>query len=102
MLEHGASLATWALPQAPDTAAEMTAPRLPDHRLAYLDYEGPVSGGRGTVSRWDQGTYRTEHQTDDQWIVTLQGQRLPGRVVLDRLPGEENSWRFALVAPPTS
>ncbi|MCC6678540.1 MAG: hypothetical protein IT436_15510 [Phycisphaerales bacterium] len=27
------------------------AQRLPDHRPAYLDYEGPVSGNRGTVER---------------------------------------------------
>lgn len=102
MLEQGATLATWALPQVPAAAAEMMAPRLPDHRLTYLDYEGPISGGRGTVSRWDQGTYHTERQTDDLWTVSLQGQRLLGRVVLERLPGEGNAWRFALVAQPTS
>ena len=29
-----------------------------DHRRAYLDYEGPVSGGRGSVVRVDHGTLR--------------------------------------------
>lgn len=28
---------------------------LPEHRLLYLDYEGPISGGRGEVARVDQG-----------------------------------------------
>ena len=28
---------------------------LPEHRLLYLDYEGPISGNRGAVSRVDRG-----------------------------------------------
>ncbi|MEM8836425.1 MAG: hypothetical protein AAGD00_11490 [Planctomycetota bacterium] len=31
------------------------AARMGDHRRAYLDYQGPVSGGRGRVSRVDEG-----------------------------------------------
>ena len=42
---------------------EMDAEVLPDHRLAYLDYEGPISGDRGSVTRWDRGTYDVEHQS---------------------------------------
>lgn len=30
---------------------EVVAERLPDHRTAYLEYEGPVSGNRGEVAR---------------------------------------------------
>ncbi|GAB5404991.1 MAG: hypothetical protein Aurels2KO_32220 [Aureliella sp.] len=30
-------------------ASELLAVRLPDHRKKYLDYEGPVSGNRGSV-----------------------------------------------------
>jgi hypothetical protein len=61
MLEAGAALRTWRLarpPQAPGEAIDATA--LPDHRPHYLDYEGPVSGGRGTVKRWDAGWYEEE------------------------------------------
>jgi hypothetical protein len=32
--------------------------RLPDHRPLYLDYEGPVSGNRGSVRREAAGTVR--------------------------------------------
>lgn len=35
-----------------------TAQRLDDHRRRYLQYEGPVSGNRGTVSRLAAGTIR--------------------------------------------
>ena len=31
---------------------------LGEHRRVYLTYEGPVSGGRGTVSRVDHGIHR--------------------------------------------
>lgn len=94
MLEQEASLATWALPLPPDAAMEMPANRLPDHRLAYLDYEGPVSGNRGSVSRWDQGVYHIEQHTDELWLVTLQGQRLQGPVKLERIPEETSAWRL--------
>ncbi len=55
MLESGDVLKTWALPQPPASGVEIECEALADHRLAYLDYEGPVSGGRGSVARWDRG-----------------------------------------------
>ena len=70
----------------------------PDHRLAYLDYEGPVSGGRGSVTRWDQGTYELEHHSDDELAVVLAGRRLAGRATLCRLGGEHLRWEFRLAA----
>jgi hypothetical protein len=33
----------------------LEAKRIADHRPAYLDYQGPVSGNRGTVSRLGEG-----------------------------------------------
>ena len=36
--------------------------RVGDHRREYLEYEGPVSGGRGHVRRVARGTCR--HQSD--------------------------------------
>ena len=57
MLESGDALATWRLLDAPAAGRVCRAEKLPDHRSMYLDYEGPVSGGRGVVARWDHGTY---------------------------------------------
>jgi hypothetical protein len=57
MLEDGNVLRTWRLLQVPAAGRTAKAEQLADHRLAYLDYEGPVSGGRGNVARWDHGTY---------------------------------------------
>lgn len=62
MLETDGVLRTWALvppydSRQPTQPFSVSAKRLPDHRLAYLDYEGDISGGRGTVKRIDTGTY---------------------------------------------
>ncbi|MBL8849859.1 MAG: hypothetical protein JNG89_09250 [Planctomycetaceae bacterium] len=57
MLESGDTLATWRLLDKPAPGRTCRAEQLPDHRVAYLDYEGPVSGGRGVVARWDHGVY---------------------------------------------
>lgn len=57
MLEQGGRLLTWALPEMPAIGKSIAARRLPDHRLEYLNYEGPVSGDRGEVSRLIAGTY---------------------------------------------
>lgn len=46
---------TWRLLRTPCANEPIAALALPDHRLVYLDYEGPVSGGRGSVQRLDGG-----------------------------------------------
>lgn len=40
----------------PDTCDAFEAQRLDDHRAFYLDHEGEVSGGRGSVVRLATGT----------------------------------------------
>ena len=57
MLESGGILRTWALAALPAAGEPITAEQLPDHRLHYLDYEGPLSGNRGSVTRWDHGSF---------------------------------------------
>lgn len=51
LIEHGATLLSWRLLQPPRANHWLPAERLPDHRRHYLNYEGPVSGGRGSVVR---------------------------------------------------
>jgi len=57
MLDTGDALRTWRLGALPKTGVTTDCESLPDHRRAYLDYEGPVSGGRGRVSRVIAGQY---------------------------------------------
>lgn len=46
----GLLLSTWRAPNWPPRDGDVWT-RLEDHRRAYLDYEGPISGGRGEVRR---------------------------------------------------
>ena len=98
MIELGTTLATWALPEPPDATHAMFAEALPDHRLAFWDYEGPISGGRGSVTRWDRGTHVLRRRTDTELLVTLAGNRLAGTAALERLPDDPNRWRFSFTA----
>lgn len=84
MLEHEQVLKTWALPTEPAPQAALTAERLPDHRLHYLDYEGPIAGDRGVVTRWDAGEYTVQEVREDCWRVVLLGARLHSQLLLQR------------------
>jgi hypothetical protein len=57
LLEAGDVLRAWRLSQPPSPIGDLFAEPNADHRLFYLDYEGTVSGNRGTVTRWDAGEY---------------------------------------------
>ncbi len=94
MLEQGGALRTWALAQEPATSGEITAQALGEHRLAYLEYEGPVSGDRGVVSRWDEGEYESQAESADEIIVRLAGRKLNGTGRLRRQPGKPQEWLF--------
>ena len=58
LLEAGAVLKAWRLLAEP--VGPVPAEPNFDHRLLYLEYEGPVAGNRGTVRRWDGGTFEGE------------------------------------------
>jgi len=75
MLEEGETLRTWRLLAEPATAEPIPAEPLPAHRLRYLDYEGPVSGNRGSVEQWDAGTYDLLAFSAERWLVRLRGSR---------------------------
>ena len=89
MLERGDVLRTWRLDAIPDASAAIGARSLPDHRLAYLDYEGPVSGDRGSVCRVDRGTYDVVREQHDLLEVDVQGGRLQGRATIS---GDRFQW----------
>lgn len=82
MLESGDVLRTWRLASDPGQLGAVQATPLPDHRLLYLDYEGPVSNQRGNVQRWDAGLYEVLEESRGSLSLTLNGQKLTGRVML--------------------
>ena len=82
MLECGDVLRTWRLLAEPVMGAEIAAEPLADHRAAYLDYEGPVTGNRGTVQRWDSGEYELTQDSPRRISFQLTGRKFTGTAVL--------------------
>lgn len=100
MLESAGILRTWAIPQPPADGCEITAELLPEHRLFYLEHEGEVFGGRGSVSRWDAGTYQLHAETDLALQVEVTGERLRGNLTLTRDSPESIFWRLRYEPAP--
>jgi hypothetical protein len=94
MLETGPALRTWRLAAPPSARARVAAEPLADHRLVYLDYEGPVSGNRGTVRRWDAGTYSGLTSRGELLEFELTGLIVRGRCQIAR--DAAGRWQFAL------
>ena len=92
MLEAGERLRTWRLARPPEGGLVVPALAISDHRRTYLDYEGPVSGDRGTVRRWESGSYQIEEETTAQILLRLEGSRRQGNATLRRMEGE--CWVF--------
>ena len=86
MIEQDDGLATWRLARMPsaDDAAPIAATQLGLHRKAYLDYEGPVSGDRGEVTRVDAGACEILEQNERCWRVRLMGRTLAYTYALRR------------------
>lgn len=95
MLSTGATLRTWALPEEPTADKRLLADALSDHRLEYLQYEGPLTGNRGSVTRWDAGQYQVECDEPGRLVVRLRGGRLQGLATLEPLAGEEAAQRWS-------
>ena len=93
MLEQGGMLRTWAMGQLPATGETMIAERLQDHRLAYLDYEGEISGGRGCVSKVDAGEYEVVEENQEVTRVRMHGQKLRGTLTLTHDEHHDQRWR---------
>jgi hypothetical protein len=92
MLEAGPFLRTWRLSAPPEEARIVIAQATFDHRLCYLDYEGPVSGDRGRVSRWDTGSFEWRTDEPNEIAVVLEGSRLRGVAILSLQQNGE--WRL--------
>ena len=95
MIRHGEALATWQLAEDPRTLGpgqSRPARRLGDHRLAYLDYEGPVSRGRGQVRRVLAGLCRLAECYPTRWRAQMEAPGLAGRYELRQDEAGGDGW----------
>jgi hypothetical protein len=100
MLEVNGVLRTWAIDEAIVAGRDLPARALADHRLHYLEYQGEISGGRGSVRRLDSGSYQSRLWTSELVRFRLEGAQVAGEAVLFRvesgLTEEPFSWFFRL------
>lgn len=97
MFESEGQLLTWATaPMEPgiesiqvnDSIVTCCEP-LPPHRLAYLDYEGEVSGGRGSVTRLLAGRYAMKRFGDDIFEAELSWpQSMPSGITAEEMSSD--------------
>jgi DNA polymerase Ligase (LigD) len=119
MLEAGGSLRTWALLQLPrgweaarsytvsiypacadvSPVSSVDAEPLGDHRRDYLEYEGPISGERGEITRVDAGNFETISESRQHWQIELYGELLSGTVTLGVSKANANGWTLTLNGP---
>ena len=94
-------LATWRLAKNPiEAPAEIAAERIADHRRAYLEYEGELSGGRGAVRRLDRGASALEEYAEHKVTADLEGEHLRGRYEIVRHAGGTMLFRRAAGGGP--
>lgn len=87
MLEKEGVLETWRLNLLPGNAPFL-AEKIHDHRLKYLEYEGPISNDRGFVVRIDKGNYEIIADTMSFIIIKLFGGKYQGEINFDRIGTE--------------
>lgn len=69
----GEKLLAFAAPTPPEEWGHtVVVEQLPEHRLVYLDYQGPVSGNRGSVSRVLDGTIQWQECSATSLIAAVQ------------------------------
>ena len=68
MFQSDQVLRTWSTPPLQDLQQSFAieAQPLADHRLAYLEFEGEISGNRGQVKRIVSGQYEPVRCSDDR------------------------------------
>ena len=95
MIERGSLLATWQLTRNPLDPGHWPIParRIGDHRKAYLEYEGPLTRNRGSVTRIESGTAKLTEHDPTRYTLQLTGTKLSGDFTLAHTADDQ--WTFA-------
>lgn len=94
MLESENVLLTWKLAKPPVAGQTVNAQKSFDHRLVCLDYEGPISGNRGHVLRWDAGDFIWQTESEKSIQIKINSNKCTG--LLEITQTEENNWLVKL------
>lgn len=88
-VEESDKLKTFALETLPlNEGEDVEATKLDDHRREYLNYEGPVSDNRGTVSRIAEGSWSGDMAGQMTLTFDASSARFAGQIWHLRFDGE--------------
>lgn len=65
------------------------------HRRDYLTYQGPISAGRGSVTRVDRGRFIARHWSRSRIIIDIATEKIIAGIQILRIT--EKHWRAAIV-----
>ena len=96
MLEMQGVLRTWALDDPLTNAVPITTKAQPlvDHRLAFLEFEGPLGDDRGAVRQVERGIYKLFGEDTDYVRFRLSGRNLAGMVEIRLQSAKDPYWRL--------
>lgn len=95
---QGGRLWTWRCDRACydwQAGRAMLLERIADHRRVYLDYQGPISGGRGEVRQVDRGWVRPVMWTGERLWLDLRMERCRRPVMMQRIDGAR--WKGRII-----
>ena len=97
MIEAEEALVTFRIPindlQDMQNGSEIRAEKIQDHRKEYLEYEGPVSGGRGQVRIFDTGECKELSGPGEGNAFFLEGRVFRGNLSI-KIEGNIYRFRF--------
>ncbi len=101
MFEHGNRLITWSIAEWPLVSGEADAMKLPDHRLHYLEYEGAISGGRGTLYRIEAGICELLNSGPNLYAWRIKGVDTFGELTFVEQDPKIHRWSVCWSSPKT-
>lgn len=99
LLEREDDCWTWAIEELPAAFGGeggskcVPATRLANHRKHYLDYQGPVSGDRGVVTRVLTGTYEFVAQSETHLDLEASIEQERIRLTIEQI--DQQSWTLS-------
>jgi hypothetical protein len=92
MIDNGKELETWQITEDRMEqfirGEEIPAKLIPPHRREYLEYEGPVSKGRGRVEIYDRGECRIISRKGSFLSFMLKGKKFIGKIEIKKTAGK--------------
>ena len=76
----------------------LEARRIAEHRPRYLDYEGPISGGRGSVRRLGRGSATVDERPGEWRLEVVWEGKDPQRLRLEPAAAGRDCWRIEVLS----